>query len=171
MTASSGSVLPTALETRYPKRQSTTAAALLPSAARIIADVSINGRQRLKKKQQQSTNQIFRFNKLTVRTHQRTLGLFRKGGDTPCLAGSTFLVFAREAVFPPSRCASPAPFTARSVFSSTGPGSERKNGPVPLSHMPQNSTNRRLLPHAAPPTSADLQRHLPAKWWKGCHSF
>lgn len=45
---SSGNVLATALETRYPKRQSTTAAALLPSTARIIADVSINGRQRLK---------------------------------------------------------------------------------------------------------------------------
>lgn len=37
---------------------------------------------------------------------------------------------------------------------------------IPLSHMPQNSTNRRLLPQAAPLTSVDLRRHLPAKQWK-----
>lgn len=40
---SSGNVLATALETRYPKRQSTIAVARLQSTARIIADVCVNG--------------------------------------------------------------------------------------------------------------------------------
>lgn len=69
-----------------------------------------------------------------------------------------------EAVFLPSRCASPALLPLAPLFFTDGPGSAVKTAPF-LCHMPRNSTNRRLHSHAAPMTSVEPWRHPLA--WRG----
>lgn len=156
---SSRKVLATALDTTYPKRQRTNAE-VLQSTVRIIADVFTNG---LKK---QNIIQIFSYTKLTDRPHQRKLGVFRKGGGTPCFVVSAVLIFRLKSRVSSSPSCIPSPFAARSLFFHRRARVRDEDGPISLSHMPQNSTNRRLLPHAAPLTSAELWHLLPAKLCK-----
>lgn len=151
---SSCNVLVAALEKRCPKRQSRIAAVLLRSTARIVADVfnNANGsRNKVEIKPVSAKNSLFPHG-TAYPTNQATLHVQQLQQPRFSACKAAFLL---------PRCASPfrSPF-----FFFSHRWVRVEDGPIPLSHMPQNGTNRRLLPHAAPLPSTDLQRlHLPAE--------
>lgn len=74
-------------------------------------------------------------------------------------AASAVLILCPESCVSSAPSCIPSPF----FFFYRRARVREEDGPIPLSLMPQNSTNRRLAPRAAPLTSMEVYRHLLVK--------